>query len=128
MPASRIRRVKVVEADKPVPLSLSTLHVPHYFGSQHNAKTTEHISQHLLVHIVAQITHKNVGADFLSPLILWGLVDFERFLEEFDKVENFDGVVGIFFGLELDEAVALVLVRNLVSRYVHIYHLSDLQE
>lgn len=43
-------------------------------------------------------------------------------------MHDLDGIVCVFFALELDEAVALVLVGDLVTRDVDIDHWAALSE
>jgi len=74
------------------------------------------------------ISDENICADFLSPLILSGLINFDWLPKAFDHVQYLNSVVSIFFGLELNEPVALMLIRDLVSGYMNIHYGPTLQK
>jgi len=64
----------------------------------------------------------------LGAFVLARLVDLNRLVEQLYHVQNLDRIVSVLLGFELDEAVALVLVRHFVAWDVHIYDGACLQK
>ena len=122
----KVRTVKIIIADKPKLFAGASLHISHHFGWNYNAKCRKNISEHFFIHVIGQISHKNICADLLSPFILWSFIDFNWFSIEFDHMHNFDGVVSIFFRFELDEAIAAMLIGYFVSWKMYIENRATL--
>ena len=97
--------VEVVERDEPEVLRLLTLWVSHYLRREDNSELVEDISEHLLVNTVRQIPHEDVSSYLLCPLVLTGFINLDRFVEQFDHVQDLDGVVCVLLSLELDKAI-----------------------
>jgi hypothetical protein len=74
------------------------------------------------------VTYEYIGANFLSALVLRSLIDLDGLAKTLYHVQDFDGIVGILLGLELNESVALMFISDLVSWYMHIYNRSTLKE
>ena len=64
----------------------------------------------------------------MRPLILTRLIHLDWLVEELDHVKDLDRIISVFFSLELDKAIALMLVGDFVSRYVHVDDRPSLQE
>jgi hypothetical protein len=56
-----------------------------------------------------------------------GFIDSYRPTEDFNLVHYFDCVVGVFFGLEFAEAIALVGLRDAVFGEVNAYYGTNLE-
>ena len=82
--------VEVVERDEPEVLRLLTLWVSHYLRREDNSELVEDISEHLLVNTVRQIPHEDVSSYLLCPLVLTGFINLDRFVEQFDHVQDLD--------------------------------------
>ena len=74
------------------------------------------------------IPDEDIGTDILGPLILCGVVDLDWLAIALDHVQYLYRVVGILLRLELHETIALMLIGDLVSRYVHVGYGPALQE
>ena len=75
-----VRSLKVGECDEAVPLAAAGVRVPHHTGRvEDDAKGTERIVQHLLIHIRVQVADEKVGAHALPVrLVRARLVDTKR--------------------------------------------------
>ena len=88
----------------------------------------ENVTESFLVGVFVQVANEQVGANFLGPVVLTCFVHFYAFTVQFYHVHDFDGVIRVILVLELDEAEALVLVCDLVSRKVDVGDGSTLQK
>lgn len=99
-----------------------------YFGTDDHTEVAEGFIQQFLIHFKVKITHKNIGSNILSPLILRSFVDFEWFSVKFDHMHDFYRVVSVFLALEFDEAVALMLIGDFISGDVDVDDWPALRE
>jgi hypothetical protein len=96
-------------------------------GRRHQrAEAREGLEEHFLFHERVQVadeqlcSHARAASQSTRALgssttsVGAGLVDSNRFTPEADLVHDLDGIVGVFLGCELDEAVALVGLRDSV--------------
>jgi hypothetical protein len=92
------------------------------------AKPAECVVQCLLVHHGVQIPDEELGADF-DALLLVGrsLVDADGLAEEAHLVHDFGGIFGVFFCLELDEAIALMGLGDSVFRQMDVNDATSLE-
>lgn len=121
-----VRALEVVERDEAVVARFTCLNIALDLGGEDDAELAEDFPQQAFVDLVRQIADEDFGPDLLRPLVLTRLIDFDRFVEQFDHVEDFDRVVRVLLCFEFDKAVALVLVCDLVARYVHVDDWSGL--
>lgn len=80
----------------------------HLGGLNERSKRHKRIIQHPLIDVGVQVSNKQVCANVELLAVRRGLVDANRFAKELDLVHDFAGVLGVFLGEELAEAVALV--------------------
>ena len=75
-----------------------------------------------------QVAYEYLRSNLLRPFVLARLVNLNWLVEELDHVKNLDRVISVFFGLELDKAITLMLVSDFISRYVHVDDGPSLEE
>ena len=78
--------------------------------------------------MLREVADEDFCSDLLSSLVLTRLVHLNWLVEQFDHVEDLDGVVCVLFSLKLDKAVALVLVGHLVTGNVNVDDRASLEE
>ena len=123
------------------------MYVSHYLGDlQDDAKSAERVVKKLLVDFRVQITDEKIGADVevllmrrrlekrdkqphqvvvpiqtkSTRVFFRYLVDADRLAVEFDHVHDLDGVLGVLLVHELDEAVALMVLRDAVFGHMNV--------
>jgi hypothetical protein len=109
-------------------------------GRRHQrAEAREGLEQHFLFHHGVQVadeqlcSHACAASQAARALgssaasVGAGLVDSDRLAPEADLVHDLDGIVGVFLGSELDEAVALVGLRDTVFGEVDVDDGSGLE-
>jgi hypothetical protein len=102
--------LEIVKAHEAVLFWFSCLAISHNLGWHNNTKLAENILELFLVYSGGQISHEDVCSDLLRALVLRRFVHLDRLVEELDHVQKFDWVVGVLFGLKLDEAEVLVFL------------------
>ena len=90
-------------------------------GCDDDAKGGEGVVEQLLVDLGVEVADEEVGAHVHGLAVALGLVDAQRLAVELDHVHDLDGVLGVLLGGELDEAIALVQVREFVLGDVHVH-------
>ena len=90
-------------------------------GCDDDAKGGEGVVEQLLVDLGVEVADEEVGTHVHGLAVALGLVDAQRLAVELDHVHDLDGVLGVLLGGELDEAIALVQVRELVLGDVHVH-------
>ena len=64
----------------------------------------------------------------MRSFILARLVNLDWLVEELDHVKDLNRVISVFFGLELDKAITLMLVGDFIARYMHVDDGPSLEE
>ena len=87
-------------------LGVSGLRVSLDLGrGEDDAEGRESVVEKFLVDFRIQVSYEDVGSDVQVLLVGGGLVDADGLAVQLDHVHDFDGVVGVFFGEKLNEAV-----------------------
>ena len=90
------------------------------FSIDDEPKVAESFIEHFLVDLRIEITDKKIGANILSSLILRCLIDLDGFTEHFNHVHDLDRVIGIILTFELNKAITLVLIGDLISGQMNV--------
>jgi hypothetical protein len=125
---SNISAIEVIEADESMALALPAIGISSNFGGNDHTKVAKSLIEQFLIDFGVKIAHEKVGSYILRSLILGSLVDLDGLAIQFDHVHDLYGVVCVLLALEFDEAVALVLVCDFVSRDMHIHDGTALSE
>lgn len=99
--------------------------------SDQRAEAREGLEEHLLLHHGVQVSNEQLSSNSCataqsrsfsssSTLVCARLVDANRLAPEANLIHDLDGVVGIFLGRKLDEAIALVSLGDAVFREVNV--------
>mmetsp|Transcript_54190 Transcript_54190/g.108830 ORF Transcript_54190/g.108830 Transcript_54190/m.108830 type:complete len:247 (+) Transcript_54190:132-872(+) len=115
-----VGRLEGVVGDEAEASGPACLGVAHDLGEEQHSEGGEGVVQHLLVDLGLEVADEQVCAHLVGLLVLRRLVAADRLAEEPDHVHDLDGVVRVVLVLELDEAVALVRVGDLVARQVDV--------
>ena len=93
------------------------------------AKAAEGIVEHSFVDHGVEVADEELSAHFDGLLFVCaGLVDSDGLAIQADLVHDTGGIVGIFFRVELDEAIALVRLSDPILRQVHVGYAASLEE
>lgn len=120
--------VEVVVADEAVSLADSFLSISGDLGADDHSEVAEGLVEHLLVDFWVEVADEDICAYVLGAFVLRRLVDLDWLAVQLDHVHDLNRVIGVLLTLELDEAVALVLVGDLIPRDVHVDHRAALRE
>lgn len=90
------------------------------WGINNRPECRESVMQELLIHLINNVTHEEVGANVLRASVDGGLGDTNGLREELDHVEDFSGILCVQGGAELAKAIAEVVVRYTVAGDVHV--------
>ena len=125
---STIRTIEVVERNESISSGATAFRVSLDLRREHNTELRKNFAKQPLINVFRQITNENLSANFLRAFVLACFVDFDRFVEQFYHMKDFNRIVCIFFCLELNKAIALMLVGDFVARYVDIDDWAGLEE
>lgn len=116
-----ITAIKVGKADEPKPLARTAL-LPRDLGqTQQRAKAAKGVVEDLLVDHGVEVADEELGADLVGLLLVSaGLVDAQRLAVQLNAVHDVGRVLGVGGRAELDEAEALVGLRDAVARHVDV--------
>jgi len=116
-----VGRLEVAEGDETVALGQVGLVAGNLGGVDQGPETAKGVVERLLVNHGVKVADEELGADLdVALLVGRGLVDTQAAAVEGDIVHELGRIVGLFFGVELDEAEALVLAVDAVDGHVDV--------
>lgn len=98
------------------------------FGVNNESEVAECFIEHFLIDLRIEITDKKIGANILSSLILRGLIDFDGFTKQFNHVHDLNWVIGIILTFELNKAITLMLICDLISGQMNVNNRAALDK
>ena len=132
-----IRPLKRRVTNKPIPLTKIRIIPRNLRRRSEWSKPRESLEKRLLIRHGIQIPHEQLRPNSLSlpslathspsPLISARLVDPNRLPPQADLIHGFGGIVGVVFGAEFDEAVALVGLGDAIFGEVDVEDGAGLQ-
>ena len=97
--------------------------------SYERTETAKGVVKHSLVDHGVEVANEEFSTHFDGFLFVSaGLVDADGFAVEADLVHDTGGIVGVFFGVELDETIALVGLSDAVFGEVDVGYAAGLEE
>ena len=97
-------------------------------GIYNESKVAESFIEHFLIDLRIEITDEKIGANILSSLILRGLIDLDGFTKHFHHVHDLNRVIGIILTFELNKAITLVLIGDLIPRQMNVNNWATLNK
>lgn len=116
-----------VKADETIPLG-DVVVVAHNVGlAEDLTEGAEGVVEDLFVDLGVEVVDKKLGANVDRLLLVGGrLIDAEGLAVNTDAIQTLGGVLGGFGGVELDEAVALVVAGDAVEGHMDLADGADL--
>lgn len=116
-----VAALKVAEADEAEALAHAAVVPGHLGQAQQRAEAGEGVVEEFLVHHGVEVADEELGAN-VGALLLVGrrLVHAQRLAEQLDAVHDVGRVLGVRGRAELDEAEALVVLGDAVTRHMDV--------
>ncbi|KAF5133314.1 hypothetical protein E5D57_003937 [Metarhizium anisopliae] len=116
-----VAALKVAEADETEALAHAAVVPGHLGQAQQRAEAGEGVVEEFLVRHGVEVADEELGAN-VGALLLVGrrLVHAQRLAEQLDAVHDVGRVLGVRGRAELDEAEALVVLGDAVTRHVDV--------
>lgn len=123
-----VAALKVAEADEAEALAAAGVVAGDLGQGEQGAEAAKGVVEDLLVGGGVEVADKELGANVGRLLLVGrGLVDAQRLAKQLDAVHDVGGVLGVGGRAELDEAEALVRLRDAVARHVDVLDRAHLQ-